>query len=75
MLIYLPPPTKKLGKYFNKILLEKKLIFNKYNKSFYKIIRRKVKLIVDDVESMNARTTFYGMDITRDKLFSMVRKW
>ena len=36
---------------------------------------RKVKLIIDDVEGMNVKTSFYGMDITRDKLFSMIRKW
>jgi len=36
---------------------------------------RKVKLIIDDVEGANAKTSFYGMDITRDKLFSMIRKW
>lgn len=36
---------------------------------------RKVKLIVDDVEGAHAKTSFYGMDITRDKLCSMIRKW
>jgi len=36
---------------------------------------RKVKLIIDDVESKNVKTSFYGMDITRDKLCSMIRKW
>jgi len=32
-------------------------------------------LIIDEVEGASAKTTFYGMDITRDKLCSMIRKW
>jgi small subunit ribosomal protein S3Ae len=32
-------------------------------------------LVVDEVEGHYAKTSFYGMDITRDKLFSMIRKW
>ena len=35
---------------------------------------RKVKLIIDDVEGNRCRTSFYGLDITKDKLASMVRK-
>jgi len=29
---------------------------------------RKIRLIIDDVEGHTAKTSFYGMDITRDKL-------
>lgn len=36
---------------------------------------RKVKLIIDDVEGKNAVTSFYGVNITRDKLCRMVQKW
>jgi len=36
---------------------------------------RKVKLVIDEVEGRNAKTSFYGLDITRDKLCSMIRKW
>jgi len=36
---------------------------------------RKIRLIVDEVEGKTAKTSFYGMDITRDKLFQMIRKW
>jgi len=32
-------------------------------------------LIIDDVEGHTARTSFYGMDITTDKLRSLIRKW
>ena len=37
--------------------------------------RRKVKLVIDDVDGKNAKTSFYGLDITRDRLCSMIRKW
>ena len=36
---------------------------------------RKVKLQVEDVEGSSCRTSFYGMDMTRDKLCSFIRKW
>jgi small subunit ribosomal protein S3Ae len=36
---------------------------------------RKIKLQVEDVEGRFARTTFYGMDMTRDKVCSFIRKW
>jgi len=36
---------------------------------------RKIKLVVDDVDGTYAKTSFYGMDITRDKLCQMIRKW
>jgi len=34
-----------------------------------------VKLRCDDVNGKNCLTTFYGMDLTTDKLRSLVRKW
>jgi small subunit ribosomal protein S3Ae len=36
---------------------------------------RKVRLIIDEVEGRNCKTSFYGIDITRDKLCQMIRKW
>jgi len=36
---------------------------------------RKIKLIVEEVEGRNLKTSFYGMDLTRDKLCQMIKKW
>jgi small subunit ribosomal protein S3Ae len=36
---------------------------------------RKMKLRVEDVQGDQCITLFYGMDITRDKLCSMIKKW
>jgi len=36
---------------------------------------RKIRLICEDVQGLNVITNFHGMDITRDKLCSMIRKW
>jgi len=36
---------------------------------------RKIRLIVEEVEGRNLKTSFYGMDITRDRLCQMLRKW
>lgn len=36
---------------------------------------RKVKLVCEDVQGTNIITNFHGMDITRDKLCSLIRKW
>lgn len=36
---------------------------------------RKIRLIVDDVEGKQAKTSFYGLDTTRDELCYLVKKW
>ena len=36
---------------------------------------RKIKLIVEDTEGKVCRTSFFGMDVTRDKLCSFIKKW
>ena len=36
---------------------------------------RKVKLIVDEVAGKDARTSFYGLDTTRDELCFSIKKW
>lgn len=36
---------------------------------------RKIKLICEDVSGFDVLTNFHGMDMTRDKLCSLIRKW
>lgn len=36
---------------------------------------RKIKLCCEDVQGFNVLTNFHGMDLTRDKLCSLIRKW
>jgi len=36
---------------------------------------RKIKLVCEDVQGNNVITNFHGMDMTRDKLCSLIRKW
>jgi small subunit ribosomal protein S3Ae len=36
---------------------------------------RKFKLVAEDVQGRNVLTNFHGMDLTTDKLRSMVKKW
>nr|XP_045255707.1 40S ribosomal protein S3a-like [Macaca fascicularis] len=36
---------------------------------------RKFKLITEDVQGKNCLTNFHGMDLTCDKMCSMVKKW
>lgn len=39
------------------------------------LAHRKIKLKCEDVSGKSLLTTFYGMDLTSDKLRSLVRKW
>ena len=34
-----------------------------------------MKLVCEDVQGFNVMTNFHGMDMTRDKLCSLIRKW
>merc|ERR1719262_1373163 len=36
---------------------------------------RKIRLCVEDVQGRNCLTDFHGMDLTRDKTCSLIRKW
>lgn len=36
---------------------------------------RKIKLVVEDVQGLECYTNFHGMDMSRDKLCSLIRKW
>jgi len=36
---------------------------------------RKIRLVVEDVQGEDCITNFHGMDMTRDKLCSLIRKW
>ena len=36
---------------------------------------RKFRLVAEDVQGRNVLTNFHGMDLTTDKLRSMVKKW
>ncbi len=36
---------------------------------------RKFRLVVEDVQGKNCLTNFHGMNLTRDKYCSMVKKW
>eukprot|EP01041_Mallomonas_annulata_P013157 gene13157-27828_t len=36
---------------------------------------RKIRLVCEDVQGTDCITNFHGMDITRDKLCSLIRKW
>jgi small subunit ribosomal protein S3Ae len=36
---------------------------------------RKIRLVCEDVQGTNVMTNFHGMDMTRDKLCSLIRKW
>ena len=36
---------------------------------------RKIRLVCEDVQGNNVVTNFHGMDMTRDKVCSLIRKW
>lgn len=36
---------------------------------------RKLKFVIDEIKGFDCYTNFHGMDITRDKACSMIKKW
>merc|ERR1719197_2020399 len=36
---------------------------------------RKIRLCIEDVQGRNCLTDFHGMEMTRDKICSLVKKW
>merc|ERR1711972_1184994 len=36
---------------------------------------KKIKLCIEEVQGRNCLTDFHGMTLTRDKLYSLIRKW
>jgi small subunit ribosomal protein S3Ae len=36
---------------------------------------RKIRLVCEDVQGTNVMTNFHGMDMTRDKVCSLIKKW
>ena len=36
---------------------------------------RKIRLVCEDVQGFDVLTNFHGMDITRDKICSLIKKW
>merc|ERR1712007_131619 len=36
---------------------------------------KKVKLCIEEVQGKNCLTDFHGLTLTRDKLYSLIRKW
>lgn len=45
------------------------------NREAHEMAWRKVKVQCEEVKGMDCFTNFYGMDITRDKLCTLVKKW
>ena len=45
------------------------------NNNAHELAWRKIKLQVEEIKGFDCYTNFHGMDITRDKLCSLVKKW
>lgn len=45
------------------------------NRESHQHAHRKMKVQVEEVKGFDCYTNFYGMDITRDKLCTLVKKW
>jgi len=52
-------------------LRDTKVNVNKDTDSSYK----KFRLIIDEVEGNNCKTSFYGLSTTKDKLCNLIKKW
>jgi small subunit ribosomal protein S3Ae len=45
------------------------------NNEAHEVAWRKIKVQIEEIKGFDCYTNFHGMDITRDKLCSLVKKW
>merc|ERR1712195_311052 len=45
------------------------------NNDAHEVAWRKIKVQIEEIKGFDCYTNFYGMDITRDKLCALVKKW
>ena len=72
-------PSRTISLSYNEIGLVGPIVFHLFFKPIFAtsdlILLRKIKLQVEDVQGYNCLTNFHGMDMTRDKLCSLIKKW